>query len=223
MTPEQFESEVAPPISPPLPSLLKVGSPGGGVVALFTRKMGNTARTQGTSSDLRSATVDTGTSISQRKATALVSQEHRKLQLLVPRLRSSQRLTSTTGPILIQLSTDFIAAFVAPIGVTRQEVMMVVTAVRVTGDDAHAKDTVVTRGAATDKVTAAGPSRRMPSRCGARPCKMSEGDTEKNDELTTCASAHSASMPFPSCAPAAVAASGSLGAVEYWPTAVAAP
>jgi hypothetical protein len=204
ITPEQFEIEVAPPVSPPSPPLLKVGFPVGGVVTLFTRKLGNTARTQGTRSDVRGAIMEEATSMSQRNVTALLSHEHRKLQLLLPRLRSTQRPTSATGPFLIQLSASFVMAFVAPIGVTRQEMLMVVAGPRTADDDAHAKGTVMANGTTTDKVNAAGTNRRKPSRHGARPREMHEGDAQESNDTATCASAPRAPTLDCLCAPTAV-------------------
>ncbi len=212
MTPEQFESEAAPPVSPPSPTLLKVGSPVGGVVALIMRKLGNTARTQGNSSDLRSATVGEATSPSQRTVNALNSQEHRKLQLLVPRLRSTQRLTSATGPFLIQLSANFVAAFVAPIGVTRQEMLMVVAGSGTADDDVDATGTVMAIGTATDRVNAAGTNRRKPSRHGAHPREMHKGEAQESNDTATCASAPRSSTPNCLCAPTALGSHADRGA-----------
>ncbi len=120
--PSQSSAKASLPAPPPQPSLLKAGLNAGVVGAACAWMMtSNTARTAGTSTNLRSATHGrTDNSAMQGTATTDDSEGHQPPLLLRPRLPSKQLLASATGLSIIQRSIHFARAPVANVGASGQ-------------------------------------------------------------------------------------------------------
>ncbi len=122
MIPNQLSAKAPFPAPPPQPSLLKAGlNAGEAGAACAWRMTSNTARTTGTSTNLRSGTNGvTVNSAMQGTATTDDSSGHQPPLLLKPRLPSKQLPASTTGHRINQHSNDYARAPVAIAGASGQ-------------------------------------------------------------------------------------------------------